>query len=119
MALGCMKMALRDRRLLWLLPAALCALCGLFLVGVSIYATWNSAQALGEYRAEAGEGSIIALALTLPFWVLVSAFSYPARHAISRRAYFALNAPAVLFAAAFVIFNISIVVVAVLGKHAT
>ncbi len=96
-----------DRRRLWLVPAAMVALGGLYFVGLSARYLLNYLAATpSPTRGEYLQGTVLALTMALPLWLLVAAFAYPARKALSRGIFVALNAPAAILAVAFLLMNL-------------
>lgn len=96
-----------NRRVLWLIPAGLLAVGGVYYVGLSLNYLWRYWAAVpSPYRGENLAGSMISLAIALPFWLLVSAFAFPARGVVSHRMYVALNLPAIVLGAGFILVNL-------------
>ncbi len=83
---------------------------GLFLSCVAAYYLYsyfsnNTSDARHEYL----EGVALTLLISLPFWVLVSCFIFPIRSTINKKAYWALNIPAVLLLASYGLANVYVV----------
>lgn len=97
------------KRNLFYVLALVFALGGLYYFGVAAsywygYLADTTSQARNEYM----EGAFLALMISFPFWLLASGFLFPVRKQLSRRLYLALNAPAALLGAGFIVVNLYI-----------
>jgi len=101
------------KRNLFFVVTLIFALGGLYYFGVAAshwygYLADTTSQARNEYT----EGVFLALMISFPFWLLVSGFSFPIRKQLPRGLYLALNAPAALLGAGFVVVNLYVLAMA-------
>ena len=90
--------------------AAASASFGLFLSCVAAYYLFGYfSNSSSDVRHEYLEGVALSLLISLPFWVLVSCFTFPIRSTLDRKIYWALNIPAVLLLASYGLANIYVV----------
>ncbi|MEE9337133.1 MAG: hypothetical protein V3U87_03565 [Methylococcaceae bacterium] len=61
-------------------------------------------------------GAILSTVISLPFWLVVSRFSFPIRNMFSITVYWALNTPSIILGVSFIVMNIYILFMAVMGK---
>ena len=91
--------------------AAIGSLGGLYYFGVAIECLFGYVQdKTSEVRHEYLEGVTLALIISIPFWLFVSASLFPIRSELSKGIYIAWNSPAIILVTAFVAMNIYILV---------
>lgn len=88
---------------------------GLYFFGVAA-SYWHGylTDTASTVRYEYMEGVFLALMLSIPFWLLVSALSFPVRKQISRSIYIGLNTPATILCLGFVLINFYVVIMMLL-----
>ena len=93
------------------------AIGGIYFIAMGVNYVYNyftniTASARNEYMG----GAILSAVISIPFWLVVSGFSYPIREKLSVKMYWTLNTPAIILLASFIVINIYIIFMAVTRK---
>lgn len=103
--------------MVWFVLAGLSSLGGLGYLGYTLYWVWEYVVAdPSPTRGEYLMGAFLSLVWATPFWLLFSAFLFPVRRLMSRRLYWALNAPTTLVLVVLLILNLLPVVLLIFER---
>lgn len=93
---------MKDLRWLWLVPATLCLMAGLWYVVLALGWALDYFMAdTGPTRNEYFIGVFFSLVRALPFWVLASCFVFPVRRLLPRKIFWGINASTILLCLLF------------------
>jgi len=105
-----------DRRKYWIGAALVTSVGGLYFVWISLDYVWKYiTDTEAMYRGEYIQGAVIALFLSLPFWLLTSGLLFPARDAFTKQLFVLLNVPTILVASVVVLLYVYTILLAVLS----
>ena len=97
----------KRQAMVWFVLTGLSSIGGLGCLGYALYWVWEYVIAgPSPTRGEYSMGVFLSLVWATPFWWLFSAFLFPVRRLMSRRLYWALNAPTILVSVALAILNL-------------
>lgn len=102
----------------WIVLATLAAIGGIYFTGLSgsYLVDFFKDTSNNPNRNEYLEGVTLSLIFSLPFWLLLAAFTTQLKNSLSKPVFIILRTPAILLGTAFVLMNAYIFVMIFLDK---